>query len=93
MLMNAGWLVETESWRDHLSCLARLQRASLVIFYRVPMLSEVAAEYQEAHRLGLKIGFEVDDLIFDLEEYSKNSNLKSKSLELIDKKLDNLLQT
>ena len=81
MLMNAGWLVETESWRDHLSCLARLQRASLVIFYRVPMLSEVAAEYQEAHRLGLKIGFEVDDLIFDLEEYSKNSNLKSKSLE------------
>lgn len=81
MLKDAGWLVELESWTDRLSCLQKLQKASLVIFYRVPMVPEVNSEYQEAYRLGLKIGFDVDDLIFDLEEYSKNSNLKSKSPE------------
>ncbi|MBO4632766.1 MAG: glycosyltransferase [Lentisphaeria bacterium] len=77
MLETVGIPAEAVSWTDKSRCLREMQRASLVVFYRVPFQCDVYEEYQEAQRLGLKIGFDVDDLIFDLEEYSRNPNLKA----------------
>ena len=75
MLEDAGYAVENCSWTDYLSCICRIQTATLVIFYRVPFTQEMQSLYAEAKRLGIKIGFDIDDLVFDIEEYSRNSNL------------------
>lgn len=77
MFESLGVAVDSVSWTDKMSCFQKLQQATLVIFYRVPLQLDVFEEYAEARRLGLKIGFDVDDLIFDLEEYSKNKNLQT----------------
>lgn len=79
MLTQAGVSVEVDTWTDFYSCLGRLQTATLVVFYRVPYTESVQKLYAEAHRLGLKVGFDIDDLVFDDEEYSKNTNLMSLS--------------
>ena len=77
MLEQAGIAVDVDTWIDSNSCLGRLQLATAVIFYRVPYTAEVQKLYAEAHRLGLKVGFDIDDLVFDIDEYSQNSNLRS----------------
>ena len=88
MLCKAGVVVEVDTWTDYYSCLCRMQFATVVIFYRTPYTKEVAKLYEEARRLGLRVGFDIDDLVFDVEEYSKNSNLKS----LCDVERRNLLE-
>lgn len=76
MLKHLGIAAEAVSWTDKMRCLQLMQTASLVIFYRVPFQLDVFEEYREAARLGLKTGFDVDDLIFDPREYSKNPHLQ-----------------
>lgn len=77
MLNKAGIAVEVDTWTDYYSCLCRMQFATVVIFYRVPYTHEAHRLYAEAHRLGLRVGFDIDDLVFDIEAYAGNSNLKS----------------
>ena len=79
MLETAGWKVAVVSWEDTVRALAELQTATLVIAYRLPYLEGVQKVYAEAHRLGLKIGYDVDDLIFEKSEYTLNSNMASLS--------------
>jgi len=63
-------------WTDTKSCLNALQTSALVIFYRIPASDSVKIIHKEAKRLNLQTVFEVDDLIFDLEAYSQNSNME-----------------
>lgn len=77
MLEDAGIAVEVDTWTDYYSCLGRMQTATLVIFYRVPYVDAVKKLYDDARRLGIKVGFDIDDLVFDIAEYSRNSNLMS----------------
>ena len=79
MLRNADIAVDVDTWTDYYSCLCRMQFATVVIFYRTPYTKEVAKLYGEAHRLGLRVGFDIDDLVFDVDAYAKNSNLRALS--------------
>ncbi|NHN87899.1 glycosyltransferase [Acetobacter conturbans] len=56
-----------------------MQTAWEVIFYRVPAVPVVKTIIDEAQRFGISPWWEVDDLIFDIELYSQNSNLLSLS--------------
>ncbi len=64
------------SWTDQCAARHLMQTSALVIFYRTPALPEVLSLVDEAHRLGLKTFFDIDDLVFDVAAYAKNSNLK-----------------
>ena len=64
------------SWRDTERAANLLQTHSIVIFYRVPATAAVRRLIAEAQCLGLSVWFEIDDLVFDPEDYSQNPNLK-----------------
>lgn len=72
------------AWNDVIAAMRELQFATLVIFYRVPYFPMVEGLYKEARRLGLRIGFDVDDLIFDVEKYRTNPNILKMSAKDID---------
>jgi glycosyltransferase involved in cell wall biosynthesis len=74
-----GWQVEVISWHDPQSALSAMQTSWEVIFYRTPAASVIKTLIAEAKRFGIEPWWEVDDLIFDLELYSQNSNLLSLS--------------
>lgn len=75
MLESLGWTSAVVSWTDADRCRQEMQTASLVIVYRAPFVDDVRSLYDEAHRLGLRVGFDIDDLVFEVEEYSRNSNV------------------
>ena len=77
ILEGMGWTSTVVSWTDADRCRQEMQTASLVIIYRAPFSRVVADLYAEAHRLGLKVGFDIDDLVFDVDEYSRNGNIQS----------------
>ena len=52
-----------------------MQNASTIIFYRIPFSKLTESYLDEALRLKLKIGYDIDDPIFDKEIYSQNTNL------------------
>mgnify|MGYP001252257505 CR=1 FL=1 len=70
-----GWNVEVINWHDPQAGLSAIQTAWQVIFYRVPGVQVIKDIIEEAARFGISPWWEVDDLIFDLELYSQNSNL------------------
>lgn len=72
-----GWMVTVVEWRDHEQALSSLQTCTEVIFYRVPAFQDVKALLAEAKRLGLTRWWDVDDLIFDANEYRDNGNLET----------------
>lgn len=61
-------------WNDSEKARHLIQTHGLVLFYRVPGFDSVKWLLEECDRLGLETFFEVDDLIFDMDEYAKNSN-------------------
>lgn len=65
-----GWEVHSCAWNNYEKSLQILQLASCVLFYRVPMMAHVPALYAEARRLGLPVLFDIDDLIFEREQYA-----------------------
>lgn len=65
-----GWEVHSCAWNNYEKSLQILQLASCVLFYRVPMMAHVPALYAEARRLGLPVLFDIDDLIFDRQQYA-----------------------
>jgi glycosyltransferase involved in cell wall biosynthesis len=54
-----------------------MQTVTTVIFYRVPDGTYFDACYNEARRLGVTVGYDIDDPIFSLDIYNANSNLKT----------------
>ena len=75
MLRSAAIPVEVANWSDSNDCLRKLQTATEVIFYRVPFFEVVRQELSEARRLGLRVGYDVDDIVFDETELVKNRSL------------------
>ena len=71
-----GMSANVVSWTDQCAARSLMQTSALVIFYRTPALPEVLALRDEAHRLGLKTFFDIDDLVFDVAAYAQNSNLR-----------------
>ncbi|GAJ28703.1 glycosyltransferase [Acidomonas methanolica] len=76
-LESLGWRVSVVDWRQMDVGWAALQCATEVVFYRTPAFDSVAMLVAEAHRLGLRPRWEVDDLIFDASEYRQNGNIAS----------------
>ena len=62
-------------WQDFEACRRALQTHGMVVFYRTPAFDDVVALTEEARRLGLVSFFDLDDLIFDADEYARNSNV------------------
>jgi glycosyltransferase involved in cell wall biosynthesis len=75
MIKALGWDCSVVAWQDTDSVLSLLQTHSVVIFYRVPAFPDVLRCIDEADALGLPHYFELDDLIFDLDDYAANPNL------------------
>lgn len=82
MLCNASIQVLDTDWSDTVNCLRELQFATAVIFYRVPFFDGVKQIYAEAKRLGLRCGFDVDDLVFEEEAISCNPTFASQTKEM-----------
>jgi O-antigen biosynthesis protein len=78
-LERLGVASQVVSWNDPLTCLNAMQISSMVIFYRTPATADVVHLHEEAKRLGLTTFFDIDDLVFDLEEYALNKNVQSLS--------------
>ncbi len=81
MLEYLGLEVTVCDWRESSDIRQHLQTHGLIIFYRVPAFPSVKEILSETQRLNLETFFDVDDLIFDMEEFSKNSNILSLSRE------------
>ncbi|MFL5318046.1 MAG: glycosyltransferase [Myxococcaceae bacterium] len=79
MFTQLGYDVTVLPWNDHEACRSALQTHALVIFYRVPAFEPVVELITEARRLGLTSFFDLDDLIFDEQEYAKNGNVQKLS--------------
>lgn len=77
MFEYLGYEVTVCNWNDIFQAKLDLQSHGLVIFYRVPAFAGVRSLLEECERLGLETFFDIDDLIFDMEEYSKNTNIIS----------------
>lgn len=74
-LESLGFDVSIMPWQDSDKVLNALQTHTLVIFYRVPGIPEVLEQFKEAKRLGIPVGYDIDDLIFDVDKYGSNPNL------------------
>jgi glycosyltransferase involved in cell wall biosynthesis len=68
-------------WNDVPRSLNLMQTASAAIIYRVPANETFWSYLKEATRLGMSIGYDIDDPIFDSELYNRNRNLDFLSLE------------
>ena len=71
-----GYQSTVLSWTDYMSCRNALQVHGVVIFYRTPATPELKKLVAEARRLGVISLFDIDDLVFDLDEYRRNSNIQ-----------------
>ncbi len=77
MIEALGWDCTVIGWQDTDRVMSLLQTHSVVIFYRVPAFPDVLKCIDEAAALGLPHYFELDDLIFDIDDYAANPNLTS----------------
>nr|WP_294516957.1 glycosyltransferase [uncultured Rhodopila sp.] len=75
MIEALGWDCTVVAWQDTDRVLRLMQSHSIVIFYRVPAFESALRCMREAENLGLPHYFELDDLIFDLDDYAANPNL------------------
>ena len=76
MLRLLGFDSTVLSWHKIDACNAALSTHAAVIFYRTPGTLEVLQCVANAMRFGLPTYWEVDDLIFDPNEYMLNANLR-----------------
>jgi len=74
-LGHLGFSATVLAWQDFEACRQALQTHGMVIFYRTPAFDSVVSLADEAHRLGVVSFFDLDDLIFDADEYARNSNV------------------
>jgi O-antigen biosynthesis protein len=78
-LEGLGYEVLIESFTNYKKCLGSLPLCSAVIFYRTPHWSEVETLINECRRQSIVTIYDIDDLVFDLDEYSRHPVLNSLS--------------
>lgn len=76
-LAAMGYPTTIVSWRDASRCIQELTAHGCVLFYRTPAVPHIVALARQAKAAGMKTFFEIDDLVFDVDAYSLNSNLRS----------------
>ena len=76
-LEDLGYQVIVESFTNYKKCLGSIPLCSTVIFYRTPYWSEVRALIDECKRQSIPSIYDIDDLVFDLDEYSRHPVLNS----------------
>jgi len=75
ILKKKGIRCDFSHWLDVPRSLKLMQNASSVIFYRIPYSKLSGTYLDEALRLSLSIGYDIDDPIFDKTIYKSNTNL------------------
>lgn len=74
-LESLGLRADYSFWGDVPRSLNLLQTASCAILYRMQENNEFNAYLAEARRLGIPVGYDIDDPIFDKQVYGDNVNL------------------
>ncbi len=75
ILKRKGIMCDFSHWLDVPRSINLMQNASSVIFYRIPFSKLTSSYLDEASRLNLTIGYDIDDPIFDQKIYKSNTNL------------------
>lgn len=88
VLEAMGFPATIVSWRNASRCREELATHGCVLFYRTPAVPEVVDLAVKAKAAGMTTFFEIDDLVFAVDEYARNSNLRS----LPSEERDNLLR-
>lgn len=76
LLSNTGVKCAIVPYQNISQSINQMQLATQVVLYRVPHGELVKAVMAEAQRLGIAVGYDIDDPIFDMEVYRKNPNLE-----------------
>jgi hypothetical protein len=71
-LRALGFEVEVRSFHKREECMQLIPFAALVLFYRTPHWPDVKTMLQECRRLSIPTVYDIDDLVFDVEEYSRH---------------------
>ncbi len=74
-LEQMGLKADLSHWQDIPRCINLLQTATCMILYRVQSNSLIEQYCAEAQRLGIPVGYDIDDPVFDKKTYSANKNL------------------
>ncbi len=82
LLRSLGIESTVVDWRDTDAVLGEAALATEAILYRVPYFPEVQRMMAGLRRLGLRLAFEVDDLIFDRALFLHNRNIDTLDAEL-----------
>lgn len=72
MLERLGLDATVLDWHNDEACHNALQFHGLVIFYRVPAFAQTKRLAGEARRLGIPSFYDVDDLVFEPDEYRRS---------------------
>lgn len=73
---SLGFEVHVASFTDQQACARHISFASLVIFYRTPYWESVVRMIKECERLRIPTFYDIDDLVFEVEEYRRHPVLK-----------------
>lgn len=76
-LQQMGLSANFSHWQDIPRCINLLQTATCLVLYRVQNNSLIEQYCAEAQRLGLPVGYDIDDPVFDKPTYSANENLNA----------------
>jgi hypothetical protein len=76
-LEQAGIPANYSHWLDIPRCTMLMQTATAVILYRVKQDELISAYCDEARRLGIPVGYDIDDPLFDAAIYGANNNLNT----------------
>jgi len=77
VLAAMGYPTTVVSWQDSARFRRELPAHGCVLFYRTPAMPDVVRLVRAAEAAGMMTFFEIDDLVFDVDEYARNSNLQS----------------
>jgi glycosyltransferase involved in cell wall biosynthesis len=72
-----GLVASFSHWQDIPRCINLMQVATTIILYRVQHDALVEQYCKEARRLGIMIGYDIDDPVFDSRTYGANENLNT----------------
>ena len=81
LLILLGFSATVIDWREEHKCKSAINSHSLIIFYRVPAVQAFFDYIEIAKKYDIRTFWEVDDLIFDPNEYVRNSNLADLDIE------------
>jgi len=83
-----GYDVIVESFTNHKECMGQLPFCTAVLFYRTPYWSTVKDLIDECRRQSIRTIYDIDDLVFDLDEYAQHPVFKDMPKADIDSFLD-----